>query len=85
MLHSIPSHVIVLQVEMEKRMKGIKKTLGMHLKVLEEKKKHRLAVIQEQKLLLPLPLTGMRGTHSMRTFIIAIAVRLFCGFSMYCI
>jgi hypothetical protein len=71
-------YFIVLQVEMEKRMKGIEKTLGMHLKVLEEKKKHRLAVIQEQKLLLPLPLPlpGMRGTHSMRTFFIA--VRLSC-------
>ena len=63
-------------------MKGIEKTLGMHLKVLEEKKSHRLAVIQEQKLLLPLPLTltGMRGTHSMRTSIIAIGVRLFLWF-----
>jgi hypothetical protein len=57
-------------------MKGIEKTLGMHLKVLEEKKKHRLAVIQEQKLLLPLPLPSMRGTRSMRTFLIA--VRLSC-------
>ena len=70
-------------------MKGIEKTLGMHLKVLEEKKKHRLAVIQEQKVLLPLPLPhklpGMRGTNSMRTFFIAIAVRLFCYSRLYCL
>ena len=40
-------------------MKGVERTLGMHLNVLEVKKNHRLAVIQEQKL--HLSLTSNRG------------------------
>ena len=51
-------------------MKGVEKTLGMHLNVLEGKKNHRLAVIQDQKLLLSL--STKQGKHSVRTHIIAV-------------
>ena len=48
-------------------MKGVEKTLGMHLNVLEGKKNHRLAHIQDQKLLLSL--SSKQGRHSMRAHI----------------
>ena len=51
-------------------MKGVEKTLGMHLNVLEGKKNHRLAVIQDQKLLLSL--SSKRGKPSVRAHIIAV-------------
>lgn len=49
---------------MEKRMKGIEKTLNMHIEVLKAKRKQKLAIIKEEKM----ALKGKKGKQVLLVF-----------------